>query len=143
MGVFTCTHRTVNGTERGNAMSRGPAWERLIAHGTRHTVVIRNLSWDTPVSPWHQLLCVWRAGEGSLTLPRGTSGPKKGGHSCPLMPSAWCFPMPSCGFSWEEWTSKVALGAGLLAQPPESPLNWHPASLNPELLHPGTSNGRD
>lgn len=52
----------------------------------------------------------------------------------------------SHAFLWfllEEWTSKVALGAGLLAQPPESPLNWHPASLNPELLHPGMSNGRD
>lgn len=74
-----CTHRTVNGTERGNAMSCGPAWERLIARGTQHVVVIRNLSWDTPVSPWHQLLCVWRAGEGSLTLPEAPLDPEKAG----------------------------------------------------------------
>lgn len=36
----------------------------------------------------------------------------------------------------EEWTLKVALGSGLFAQPPDSYLSWHPARLNPELLHP-------
>lgn len=134
--IWECSRAPIGlltGLRGGNAMLHGPAWNRLIARGTQHAVVIRNLSWDVPVSPWHQLLHPWRAGEGSLTGPRGTSGPRRGGHSCPSMPSAWCFPTPSCGFSLRSGHSRWPWVPDSLPSPRESP---QPAPCQSE---PGTA----
>lgn len=83
------------------------------------------------------------ADKGLSTLPGGTSGPRKGRA---LLPTAdQCLALFDT-FLWlpsGEWTHMVALGSGLFAQPLDSHLSWHPASLSPEPPHPSKSNGHD
>lgn len=81
--------------------------------------------------------------KGLSTLPRGTSGPRKGRPQ--LRTAAQCLALPDTflWLSFGEWTHKVALGSGLFAQPLDNHLSWHPASLSPEPPHPSKSNGHD
>lgn len=97
------------------------------------------------VSPWHHVSrdSAWRGGQGSQHPAQRHLWTQKR-----QSPAARCCPVPGTSdtllwLSSGEWTHKVALGSGLFAQPLDSHLSWHPASLSPEPPHPSKSNGHD